>query len=99
MGLGMALIVLGILIFMDRIGAGYGMREGWPWIIISLGLGGLFRNKKSLPGWITMIIGVFIIGAKYYSIHISIPSIIKTFFLPVLLIIIGLIWILRYKKD
>lgn len=99
MGLGMALVVLGILIFLDRMGAGYGLREGWPWIVIALGLGGLFRNRKSLSAWITMIIGIFILGTKYYSVHISIPSIVKTFFLPVLLIVIGLLWIFRYRKD
>lgn len=99
MGLALALIVMGVLIFLDRMGAGYGLRQGWPWIVIALGIGGLFRNTKSLAAWITTIIGILILGTRYYSIQISIPMIIKTYFLPVLLILIGLLWLWRYKKD
>lgn len=99
MGLALALIVMGVLILLDRIGTGYGLREGWPWLVVALGIGGIFRNRRSLAGWITTIIGIFILGARYYSIHISIPGVIKTYFLPVLLIVIGLLWLLRYKKD
>lgn len=99
MGLALALIVIGVLILLDRMGTGYGLREGWPWVVVALGIGGLFRNKKSLPAWVTTIIGIFILGAKYYSIHISIPVVIKTYFLPVLLIVIGLLWLWKYKKD
>jgi predicted membrane protein len=99
MGLGMALVALGILILLDRMGTGYGLREGWPWIVVALGVGGIFRNRKSLAAWVTMIIGIFILGAKYYSLHISIPGVIRTYFLPVLLIVIGLLWLWKYKKD
>jgi len=99
MGSALALIVMGLLIFLDRLGTGYGLREGWPWLVIALGTGGILRNRKSLAAWITTILGIFILGAKYYSIQFSIPSIIKTYFLPVLLIVIGLLWLLRYKKD
>ena len=99
MGLALALIVMGILILLDRMGMGYGLREGWPWVVIALGIGGLFSNRKSLPAWITTIIGIFILGARYYSIHIRFPVFIKTYFLPVLLIVIGILWLLKYKKD
>ncbi len=99
MGLAMALIVMGILILLDRTGMGYGLREGWPWVIIALGIGGLFRNKRSLPAWVTTILGIFILGARYYSIHIRFPVYIKTYFLPVLLIVIGLLWLWKYKQD
>jgi hypothetical protein len=99
MGLGMALIALGVLILLDRIGAGYGLREGWPWIVVALGVGNIFRDIKSLPAWVTAIIGILIVGAKYYSVDISIPSIVKTYFLPALLIAMGLIWLWRYSKD
>jgi predicted membrane protein len=99
MGLALALIVMGVLILLDRMGMGYGLREGWPWVVIALGTGGLFRNRKSLAAWITMIIGIFILGARYYSIHIKFPIVIKTYFLPVLLIVIGLLWLWRYRKD
>jgi hypothetical protein len=99
MGLALALIVMGILILLDRVGMGYGLREGWPWVVIALGTGGLFRNRKSLAAWITMIIGILILGARYYSIHIKFPVVVKTYFLPFLLIVIGLLWLWRYKKD
>jgi len=99
MGLALALIVMGVLIFLDRMGAGYGLRQGWPWIVIALGIGGLSRNTKSLAAWITTIIGILILGARYYSIQISVPMIIKTYFLPVLLIVVGLLWLWRYRKD
>ena len=99
MGLALALIAMGVLIFLDRMGTGYGLREGWPWMMIALGIGGLVQNRKSLAAWITTILGIFILGAKYYSIHISVPIVIKTYFLPLLLIIIGLLWLWRYKKD
>jgi hypothetical protein len=99
MGLALALIVMGILIFLDRLGTGYGLREGWPWLVVALGVGGLFRSIKSVAAWITTILGALILGTKYYSIQISIPSIIRTYFLPVLLIVIGLLWLWRFKKD
>jgi len=99
MGLALALIVMGVLILLDRMGMGYGLREGWPWVVIALGIGGLFRNRKSLAAWITMIIGIFILGARYYSIHIKFPVVVKTYFLPFLLIVIGLLWLWRYRKD
>ena len=99
MGLALALIVMGVLILLDRMGTGYGLREGWPWVVIALGVGGLFRNIRSLPAWITMIIGIFILGARYYSIHVSIPAVIKIYFLPVLLILIGLLWLWKSKRE
>ena len=99
MGLALALIVMGVLILVDRMGMGYGLREGWPWLVIALGIGSLFRNQRSVAGWITMIIGILILGARYYSIHLSIPMFVKTYFLPVLLIVIGFLWLLKYRKD
>jgi predicted membrane protein len=99
MALGLALVALGVLILLDRMGMGYGLREGWPWIVVALGAGGIFRNRKSPAAWGTMIIGIFILGARYYSIHIRFPVVIKTYFLPVLLIVIGLLWLWKYKKD
>ena len=68
-------------------------------MMIALGIGGLVQNKKSLAAWITTIMGIFILGARYYSIHISVPGVIKTYFLPLLVIVIGLLWLWRYKKD
>jgi hypothetical protein len=99
MGLALALIVMGALIFLDRLGTGYGLREGWPWLVVALGIGGLFLNTRNLAAWITTILGIFILGSRYYSIHLSIPSIIKIYLLPVLLIVIGLLWLWRFKKD
>lgn len=99
MGLALALIVIGILILSDRMGTGYGLREGWPWLVVALGLGGLFRNTRSLAAWGTTIIGILILGARYYSIHLSIPAFVKAYFLPVVLILIGLLWLLKYRKD
>jgi len=99
MGLAIALIVMGILILLDRMGTGYGLREGWPWIVVALGAGGIFHNRKSLAAWVTTIIGVLILGTRYYSIHIKVPFMIKTYFLPALLIVIGLLWLWKYKKD
>ncbi len=99
MGLGLALLTLGVLILLERMGMGYGLREGWPWIVIALGVGGIFRSRKSPAAWITMIIGIFILGARYYSIHIRFPVLIKTYFLPILLIVIGLLWLWKYQKD
>jgi len=99
MGLALALIVLGVLIFSDRMGTGYGLKEGWPWIVVAIGVGGLYRNMKSLAAWIATLIGLAILGARYYSIHINVPPNVKTYFLPVLLILIGLLWLWRHKKD
>jgi len=99
MGMALALIVMGVLIFLERLGTKYSLREGWPWMVVALGVGGLFRNNRSVPAWITVIIGILILGAQYYSIRISIPGIIKTYFLPLLLIVIGLLWLMKYRKD
>jgi hypothetical protein len=99
MALALALIVMGLLILLDRMGAGYGLREGWPWLVIALGIGSLFRNSRSVAGWITTLVGILILGSRYYSIHLSIPVFVKTYFLPVLLIVIGILWLLKYRKD
>ncbi len=99
MGLALALIVMGVLIFLERAGMGYGLRDGWPWVVIALGVGGVLRNRRSFPGWMTMIIGILILGEKYYSIHFSVPNLIRVYFLPVLLIFLGLLWIWKYKKE
>ena len=99
MSLALALIVMGVLILMDRMGAGYGLREGWPWLVIALGIGGLFRNRRSVAAWVTTILGILILGARYYSIHFSIPAFVKAYFLPILLIVIGFLWLLKYRKD
>lgn len=95
----LVLIVTGVLILLERMGTGYSLREGWPWIVIVLGVGGIIRKGRSLAAWITTILGVFILGAKYYSVHISVPTMIKTYLLPVLLLLVGLLWLWRYKKD
>ena len=99
MGLGLALIAVGMLILMERVDVGYGLREGWPWIVVALGVGNIFRNTKSLPAWVTAIIGLLILGAKYYSVNVAVPMIVKTYFLPTLLIVIGLLWMWKYTKD
>ena len=99
MGLGLTLIAVGVLIFLERMSAGYGLREGWPWIIVALGVGNIFRDTKSLPAWVTAIVGALILGSKYYSVNVSVPATIKTYFLPGLLIVIGLLWMWKYTKD
>ncbi len=95
-GIALALIVIGVLILLDRMSAGYGLREGWPWLVIALGIGGILGNRGSLTGWVTTVIGIFILGTRYYTIHISIPVVIRTYFLPILLIVIGLLFLLKY---
>ena len=99
MALALALIVMGLLILLDRMGAGYGLREGWPWLVIALGIGTLFRNSRSVAGWITTLVGILILGSRYYSIHLSLPAFVKAYFLPVLLIVVGILWLLKYRKD
>ncbi len=100
MGLSLALIVMGILIFLDRMGTAPGLREGWPWIVVALGAGGLLRNLRSIPSWITMLIGILILNIAYSPVQsIKIPAALKTYFMPVLLIALGLVWLWKYKRD
>ncbi len=99
MRLGLALVAVGVLILLDRMGTGYGIREGWPWIVVALGGGGIFSDRKSVAAWVTTIVGVFILGGKYYALRFSLPGMIRIYFLPVLLIVIGLIWLWKYQKD
>ena len=99
MSLGLTIIVIGVLILMNRMDMGYGLKEGWAWILVALGAGGIFRNGKSFPAWVTTIIGVLILGAKYYTLKFSIPDVVRTFFLPALLIVIGLLWIWKYHEE
>ena len=99
MGLSLALIVLGVLVLVDRMGMHYGIKEGWPWVIVALGLGGLHKNTRSAASWITLVLGVFILGAKYYSVHIQLPAVMKTYLVPVLLIAIGLLCLWKFKND
>ena len=98
MGMSLALIAIGLIILLDRMGTGHGFREGWPWIVLALGVGGLLRNKKSVPGWVTTLVGVFVLAANYYSIHIRIPRPVRIYFLPVLLIGLGFIWLWKYRS-
>jgi len=99
MGLALALIVVGILTLMEQMGKSYGFKEGWPWVIVALGVGRLYRNFRSIPGWITTLLGVLILGAKYYTLNIRFPSGLKIYFLPILLILLGLIWLFLYRKE
>ena len=99
MSLGLAIVVIGVLILMNRMDMGYGLKEGWAWILVALGVGGIFRNSKSLPAWVTAIIGVLILGAKYYTLHFSIPDVVRTYFMPALLILVGLLWIWKYRSE
>ena len=99
MGLALALIVVGILTLLDQMGKHYGFREGWPWIIVALGVGRLYRNTRSIPGWITTIFGVLILGTKYYTVNVRFPDVLKLYFIPIVLIVLGLIWLCLYRKD
>ena len=99
MGISFALIVLGALIFGDRMGAEYGLKEGWPWVVVALGMGGLYKNKHSVMAWVTTVVGVLIVGARFYSIHIAVPELVKTYFAPAILILIGLLCFLKFIKD
>ncbi len=99
MGLALALIVVGILTLMEQMGKHYGFREGWPWIIVALGVGRLYRNTRSIPGWITTIFGVLILGTKYYTVNVRFPYVLKLYFIPIVLIVLGLIWLCLYRKD
>jgi hypothetical protein len=99
MGPGLALIVMGLLIFLYRMGADYGLREGWPWMVLALGVGSIFQNSKSLSAWVTTVLGIFILGSRFYSLHISVPPTIKTFLPPVIIIGSGVLWVFRRKKD
>jgi hypothetical protein len=99
MGLSLALIVMGILTLWDRMDMGYGFKEGWPWIVVALGAGRVFRNSRSITGWITMMIGILIVGSEYYTVHIHFPAVAKIYFWPLLLMVIGLIWLWKYRKD
>ncbi len=99
MGISLALIVLGTLIFLERMHVAYGLKDGWPWVIVALGIGGLYKNTRSVAGWLATIVGVLILGTKYYSVNVGVSSTVKTFFIPVLLIVIGLICLWKFKKD
>jgi len=99
MTLAFTLFVMGVLLLMDRMGIGYGLREGWYWLIIALGIGHLFQNGWSFTGLSTMMIGLLILGNQYYSMHFSVPYFVKTYFLPVLLIMLGLLWCRKYRKN
>ncbi len=99
MGYALALVVLGSLIMLDKMGAGYGVKEGWPLVVIALGLGGVLRNIKSIFAWLTMILGVLMLSTKFYTIQIKLPALVKTYFGPIVLIVIGLLWLFIYRRD
>ncbi len=99
MGISLALIVMGTLIFMERMNVAYGLKEGWPWVIVALGIGGLYKNTRSVAGWLATIVGILILGTKYYSVNVGVSSTVKTFFVPALLIVIGLVCLWKFKRD
>jgi hypothetical protein len=108
-GLALALVVIGTLILLDQMGTGYGLRDGWPWLIIALGVGGFFKKGKGSAAWAVavIIIGILFLFTRYYTIyiripytiHIRVPGVFKTYFLPCFLILIGLFWLLRSLKK
>ena len=99
MGVSLALIVMGTVIFLERMNVAYSLKEGWPWVIVALGIGELYKNTRSVAGWLATVVGVLILGGKYYSVHVKVPTTVKTYFVPVLLIVIGLICLWKFKKD
>ena len=99
MGYALALIVLGALILMDKMGAGYGVKEGWPLVVIALGLGGIIRNVKSVFAWMTTILGILMLSTKFYTIQIKLPALVKTYFGPIVLIVVGILWLFIYRRD
>ncbi len=101
MGFSLALIVVGFLILMDRTGASYGLKEGWPWVVIAFGAGGLLRNIRSIPAWVTTLIGIFLLNMNvgYHPVHVRLPTAIRTYYLPILLICLGLLWLWKRKRD
>ena len=99
MGFSLALIVMGILLMLDRMDAAYGLREGWPWVVVALGAGGLLRDVRSVPSWITTLLGILILNTRYYSIHLKFPLAVRTYFIPIVLIVLGVVWLWKYKTG
>jgi hypothetical protein len=56
----------------------------------------LLENTKEIHSTLTSLNQQ---NREYYSLHFSIPGVIRTYFLPVLLIVIGLLWLWKYQKD
>jgi hypothetical protein len=97
MGISFALIVMGVMVFLDEMDAPYGLKDGWPWVIVALGLGNLYKNIRSVSGWLATIVGG--LSVVYYAMPKGLHPTVKTLFVPVLLIVIGLIGLWKFAKD
>jgi predicted membrane protein len=92
--LGVALIIVGLMLFMRNFHFHifYFDIFSWPFILLIIGLFIIFNHKDSFFGWVLIVIGGIGITSRY--LHISFRSVIMDYW-PVLLIILGAYTLLK----
>ena len=91
---GMILVALGVLIILSNTQI-WPFGKSWPVLLIVVAIGTLVQRFRDLGGWIIMAVGVLFLVME--SLNLRLEAIWK-YFLPVLLIVLGVNIMMRSRK-
>ncbi len=96
---GLILITLGPLLILDNLDIISFRETTWPLLLVDVGVGLFWINRKTLTGWMIGGIGV-ILTVVNFVIHFF-PGFQDWTFLvgPIILIILGVLLLVRYHHD
>ncbi len=92
---GLILITLGCLITLNNMDL-YGFDKSWPILLLVIALAMLMQKVKDIGGWLILVVGIVFLLIKNWGLNLHE---IGTYFLPVILIILGLyVFITKRRK-
>jgi hypothetical protein len=92
---GVVLVTLGILILLNGM-TKFGFEKSWPILLIVISITTLAQSPKDLVGWFIGIVGLIFLIDNNWSVEVGT---LKTYVLPPLLIVIGLVMLYRRSKK
>lgn len=93
---GLVLIVIGAVLLLDKLGAGFPQwLFTWPMILVLIGIVTGLKHRFRNPSWL-VITGI---GAFFLLDEVMVDMSLKAYFWPVMIIALGLLFILRPKKK
>jgi hypothetical protein len=92
---GVVLVTLGILILLNGM-TKFGFEQSWPILLIVISITTLAQSPKDLVGWFIGVVGLIFLIDSNWSVEIGT---LKTYILPPLLILIGLVMLYRRGRK